>query len=776
MKTENELKDEIIALLKAEKIDFQTFLELSSDFTKYDSDNLRFTADSGALAHLGRDSIKDHTTAVLELVKNGYDADATNVEIEINITGDNKSFIRISDSGVGMTKDEVLKKWLRIGFSSKRIETTSKKGRRKTGEKGIGRLSADRLGSSISLITKTKDEIFGLEINWDDFDKQGIDLHLIPFKKIDSPEINLPKYKDKISLTGTELIITDLRNEWKDSDLKRLYEELLILISPFRVIKDFKITVKTNLTTEYKGEIKSKEHLKPEVEISVFYDGVSNEIKYTLKDKYKISDASEKIITWEQLTQKQEGNKNLLNDIKDNSISTNNPSCGPVIFDLMFYPRDKAMVSGSGFTLNQLKEYLSYNGGVKIYRDNISVKPYGFSGKDGEDWLNLGERQGQNPAGIGRSDWMVKNNQMLGAIYISRDENKELEDSAAREGLVHNEAYYDLRALVLSGLRLLELHRHNIHKDINIAPDKPKRPSYKKILDNYKLQLDNLKKELVGMKEEAKKNNHSYVLNASTNIDAVLVQTEMTERTIEEVLDKNRTLGGLATIGISSAVFGHETQTSITQFKMANEEAIESLLESPPDVKEALHELNLSKNHANQVAQWGAFALTRIKRDKRTRKQIEVSALLEKIILEITPTFRTSGIEISSSFEEVHAKTFAMDIETVLINLLTNAYSACLNTSENRKVSLGLNALTIENKEGFEVTVSDSGSGVHDEFKEIIWEALYSTKTDDEGNISGTGLGLTIVQSIVDDLEGVRKVENDEILGGAKFSIWLPLK
>ncbi|WP_298514127.1 sensor histidine kinase [uncultured Kordia sp.] len=776
MKTENELKNEIKSLLEEEKINFQTFLELSSDLAKYDGDNLRFTTDSGALAHLGRDSIKDHTTAVLELVKNGYDADATNVEIEICIKENDKSYIRISDSGTGMTKEEVLKKWLRIGFSSKRIETTSKKGRRKTGEKGIGRLSADRLGSSINLITKKEGEIFGLKINWNDFDKQGVDLHLIPFEKINSPKINLPKYKGKVSSTGTELIITGLRNEWKDSDLKRLYEELLILISPFRVVKDFKITVKTNLITEYKGEIKSKAHLEPEVEINVFYDGVSDEIIYTLKDKYKISDTSEKIITWKQLTQKQEGKKILLNDIKNNSISQSNPTCGPVMFDLMFYPRDKAMVKDSGFTLNQLKEYLSYNGGVKIYRDNISVKPYGFSGKDGEDWLNLGERQGQNPAGIGRSDWMVKNNQMLGAIYISRDENIDLEDSAAREGLVHNEAYYDLRALVLSGLRLLELHRHKIHKDININEDKPKRPSYKKILDNYKIQLDNLKKELIGLKQKAKENNHSYVLDASTNIDAVLVQTKETEKTIEEVLDKNRTLGGLATIGISSAVFGHETQTSITQFKMANEEAIESLNEIPPDIKEALTELNSSKKHANQVAEWGAFALTRIKRDKRTRKKIEVSSLLRKIILEVTPTFKASGIEISTDFKEVQAKTFPMDIETVLINLLTNAYSACLNILKDRKVFLGLNSKSVENKEGFEIIVSDSGLGVHDEFKEIIWEALYSTKTDDKGNVSGTGLGLTIVQSIVDDLEGVRKVENDLILGGAKFSIWLPLK
>ena len=84
--------------------------------------------------------------------------------------------------------------------------------------------------------------------------------------------------------------------------------------------------------------------------------------------------------------------------------------------------------------------------------------------------------------------------------------------------------------------------------------------------------------------------------------------------------------------------------------------------------------------------------------------------------------------------------------------------------------------MTIEGRDGFEVIVSDSGIGIHDEFKEIIWEALYSTKTDDKGYVSGTGLGLTIVQSIIDDLDGLRKVENDIILGGAKFSIWLPLK
>lgn len=780
MKTENNIKKELQALLQAKNMDFQQFLELTSDFIKHDQDHLRFSTDAGTIAHLGRDSIKDHTTAVLELVKNAYDADAEKVEIDI-VLNDKDSYIRIADSGTGMSQTEVIEKWLRIGFSTKRTDKVSKKLRRKTGEKGIGRLSADRLGASIDLISKKNDfDLFGLHIDWNDFNKQGVDLLLIPFKKIKEPSITLPIVKKKESKHGTEIIIKELRNKWSDSDFKRLYEELSILTSPFKVIKDFQIIVNSNIETEYKGEIKPKEHLKPEIEISVYYDGVSNEIKYTLKDKYKISEEKEKTIKWDQLIQKpkekEKDSKSLLNDIKKYDVSDENPSCGPVIFDLMFYPRESAFAKDTGFTLGKLTEYLDYNGGVKVYRDNISVKPYGFSGKDGEDWLNLSERQGQNPAGIAREGWMVKNNQMLGAVYISRDENGGLEDSAAREGLVHNEAYYDLRALVLCGIRLLELHRHNVFKQLNEGKDGKPRLSNKKILDEYKEELNRLKQELSEMKRLAEEYNHSYVLNVSDRVANVIKQTEETENRIEEILGKNRTLGGLATIGIASAVFGHETQMSISQFKMANDEAIAALKETPPDIKEALLELHDANKYSSHVSQWGSFALTRIKRDKRKRKNVNVNNLLKRTITEIADTFSARGIKIVSKLDDVSAKTFPMDIETIFINLLTNSYSACIHNSTNREISIELHDSMKDDKEGFQIIVSDSGNGIDEDRREIIWEALYTTKTDTKGNEEGTGLGLTIVQSIIDDLGGSRFVENDKDLKGARFTIWLPKK
>jgi len=81
-----------------------------------------------------------------------------------------------------------------------------------------------------------------------------------------------------------------------------------------------------------------------------------------------------------------------------------------------------------------------------------------------------------------------------------------------------------------------------------------------------------------------------------------------------------------------------------------------------------------------------------------------------------------------------------------------------------------------EKMEGFEIMVSDSGPGIAEKFRDRIWDALFTTKTDEKGRTMGTGLGLTIVQSILDDLGGARDVDTDPELNGARFRIWLPIR
>ena len=117
-----------------------------------------------------------------------------------------------------------------------------------------------------------------------------------------------------------------------------------------------------------------------------------------------------------------------------------------------------------------------------------------------------------------------------------------------------------------------------------------------------------------------------------------------------------------------------------------------------------------------------------------------------------------------------------MDIETILVNLLTNAYSAAILNGGERKVNIKVDREDLEGKQGYYFSVSDTGPGIAKEFEQMIFEPLFSTKTAiiNESKSAGTGLGLTIVKSIVDELEGKISFTKDTELKGANFKIWLP--
>ena len=227
---EKEIISKLKSLLKDEGSDYRAIQKLSSDLSKLDPNFQRFFIDAKTLIHLGRESIKDHTTALIELVKNSYDADANNVEVEILCTNDS-DIIRIADNGFGMTKDQLLNSWLRIGFSAKRASKMSDLGRRKTGEKGIGRISADRLGAMLELISKTtNDGLVGLKVNWDDFDIEGKDVSDIDVELTNPTTINLPTKNGIQSVTGTEIKITNLRQPWTAKNIENLYKSIFMYL------------------------------------------------------------------------------------------------------------------------------------------------------------------------------------------------------------------------------------------------------------------------------------------------------------------------------------------------------------------------------------------------------------------------------------------------------------------------------------------------------------------------------------------------------------------
>ena len=236
----------------------------------------QFVISAHVVRQLGEQLISDEVTALIELVKNSYDADARRVTIVVDTHSiytakklavattsgtPSPGYISIRDTGTGMDDDDIEKGWLRISFSSKRGSVkagvvTPRYKRSLLGSKGVGRLSAQRLGSSLDLFslkeyyvkaTPTEPEHWiratqgvHLGVDWDSF-REDIALQTVPV----FDEVWLPESKK----SGTELIITNLYNTkvWEDENSRReLVSTLAQLISPFAPAKSFGITININ--------------------------------------------------------------------------------------------------------------------------------------------------------------------------------------------------------------------------------------------------------------------------------------------------------------------------------------------------------------------------------------------------------------------------------------------------------------------------------------------------------------------------------------------------
>ncbi|MFA5934557.1 MAG: ATP-binding protein [Candidatus Paceibacterota bacterium] len=728
---------------------------------KENKKNKSFTIDARTVINLGRDSIKNPTTALLELVKNSYDADATVVEVEIN-----KDNIRVADNGIGMTGPQLEENWLRIGFSDKKLIKLTKKSRRKTGEKGIGRLSADRLGEKLSLITKTSEITpLKLSVNWEQFNVDGKDLSDIQVSILNTQNIKIPKSDRN---TGTEILISNLRQTWLKVDIEQVYSELTALISPFSAVKDFEIRFHNHLVEELNGVVKSSYYEASEISLQAIFDEKTQKIKYKIIEKINSKNLYYKNeISWDKLSQRVNTDIGFNNTLK----------CGPVSIDILFFGRTKnnPLLLEKGLSFSGLRNFLDKNLGIKIYRDQISVKPYGYNNEPAGDWLGLAQRKERDPAGLLRPSYKVSSHQIVGAVAIGRDTNPQLIDGASREGLIESDAFYDLRALTLACVTLIEKHRHEkalIEKKQN---EKNNKAGLIEEVDNYRQNLETFQKDLESLSNKLGSGIGKENKESIGQIADVIKRTEETKKRFEELLDNNRVLSGLATVGIAAAVFGHETQTAVSLFRSGVSAAQSSLsLKTGPNVKRALDQLSTSLGYAKQVSSWGAFAMARVRKDKRTRQKVNVKSAVEVVINEVEEAFKVIKIEIIKDLKEVDAKVFVMDLESIVLNLLTNAYTACSQISNNRKVRIELYEKNIGLKKGFEIVVADSGVGVDKTITDIIWEPLFTTKKDKNGKEEGTGLGLTIVKSTVDELGGDREVTKDQKLKGAKFRIWLP--
>ncbi len=737
-----------------------------------------FTVDAKAILTLGRESIKDHTTALVELVKNSYDADAKKVEVQIYVNVP-QPYIRIADNGCGMTERQVENNWLRIGYSEKKTHRLTKLKRRKTGVKGIGRLSADRLGSILELRTKAARKVYGLTIDWEDFNREGKELSQILLEEIPQPTINIPRTlkgqasktginKGQASKTGTELIIRSPRQMWTKTDIENLSRELSMLISPFKRLKDFQIILNTDVVEGYNGKVESDFQEQAYITLDAKFDGLIN-VKYTVTIR---SDDNSRRQERKQIPLSQFMQKNVIRSSKRRNTKSESSngvrlSCGPVNLMLLFFPQKSEL-----FDLKQIRKFLNNNHGVRIYRDNIRVKPYGDPQEVEGDWLKLGATFAANPAGARRSSSSIRPKQLVGTVFIGRDTNRKLVDSSSREGLVHGDAFIDLRDFVKRCVREVALYHHEIFVKENPetksnAAEKVKDLSIR--LGEIRMRLRSIAPMLARTAEET---TEETVENIGTTLEAI----KETLNSLSELENQAAIYRGLASIGIATAVFGHEIQAPISGISGFVNTAKDLLGTNPPQIDEAIEELENALEDADKISGWGSFALLRVRRDKRRPIKVDLGKLTQDIIADLRPTLESLDIDLKINAETLEGKILPMNFESVLINLITNASTACQQVrrqNTGRVIDVAVKKKVEQGIKGVEIVVADSGGGVASDKIDKIWDPLFTTKTGD--NI-GTGLGLTIVRDVVEEMHGIRKIDRDPNLKGARFTIWLPLQ
>ena len=195
------------------------------------AEQLFFKVNAGIKNIVGKELIHSDNVAIIELVKNSKDADASFCKIFFNKEIKHEGVILILDDGCGMTKDDIVNKWLNVAYSAKK--NLKKKNGYFAGNKGVGRFSCDRLGKKLTLYTKSAiGSCCRLSIDWGDFENRDIQstMSSIP---ILFDELSMEEFQKEIDQyvkiqnfsKGTLLIITELRSEWTDIFyfLKKMY-------------------------------------------------------------------------------------------------------------------------------------------------------------------------------------------------------------------------------------------------------------------------------------------------------------------------------------------------------------------------------------------------------------------------------------------------------------------------------------------------------------------------------------------------------------------------
>jgi signal transduction histidine kinase len=658
----------------------------------------------------GKELVARTEAALAELVKNAYDSDATLVTLRFEDVRTKGGSLIITDNGDGMSLDDLRSKWMVIGTKNKINEPKSRKRRRKVGEKGIGRLGAHKLSNRTILKTKRRGDLEWtvLDIDWSKYNTEDQS-----FEEITHPCNTEP---GKLAEHGTRLELLDLRESFSKDHFQRLQAELTLLVPPLPGIRDFKIEILSDEFPEFRGE------LKPEILKAATYTVDAEFDGKRLTGILKVRNPPKTIPI-------------------DQEIDA--PHCGPLNISLYVFVLAKESFEGTPIQQGKVQRVLDVFKGIRIYRDKFKVGTYG---DQGNDWLGIDAEH------IRRHEVVIHSKQVMGAVQISRDGNPNLTDTTNREGLVANTGFFDLVQVVRSAVNEINLQRwreREIRERQRAKTGGPVEEALTKIsgtLDKDLFIPPTIKLEVGDL------------------LNKVRLEQRHELTKMEDELQMYR---NLASLGISTAAFAHETEAigfDLTLFLQELGNAISEL--KAEDYKRLTPAFNKVSGVAGRSSQLVEMFLEYVRKKKQNLDTISLPDLVEDLFKRYAPFLGEVKTEVTTDAEARRPKfrCVPMDMEAVFLNLLTNAVWATRNRERRRvQVEFSFEA------ENFQILFSDNGVGIVPERAEKVFLPFFTSKGP-----TGIGLGLTIVRDTVRKYGGDVTVVTPSKIGGATFQITLP--
>lgn len=698
-------------------------------------ERLNFSTNAKLGKLVGRELITNNIIAVFELIKNSYDAFASEVYIEFvnfNTSGkDNEighrnsknavvsnasSKIIIHDNGQGMSFNEIRSNWMEIGTTNKEgvIERQIRRGNKVihrviNGEKGIGRFGCDKLGSKLKMISTGDNgkETSTLSIDWELFDDYS--------KKVQDIDVECIVNRNQVAIqTGVLLEISDLRDKWTNTDILNLKKQLKKMISPFaQEQNDFNIFLKFD---NYEEKIVNDSFEYATTGINVFLSA-EGQMDYSIFD--------------ESYSQSK-------------SLQIPKPSYGPIEIKILYLDAvaKRAFARRNGAST---REY----GNIKLFRDNFRILPYG---EMENDWLGIDNKHAQ---AVFRS---LGTRDIMGYVQITKEHNPLLKDATNRQGL--NEDTLEFKEFKEFIWKILELLQEYIFNRIKRDAEKQG-----KVIEST---VDDIKKELTSFKTDLPKIYEDIYLPKEQK-DLVIEKTMQSfsaiEKNIEQVEKANKQLS--KRLIVMEKIVGTETMLYDLIHAIKNKldalNAMVDLLNLEAKEKNVPFNELEAKKVVKEISKMVVAALKRTAPSRRKKENVILADVLNSFVEEKQLVYPNISISLVN---KIYYRVFCNvdGLRALLDNLMNNSLKAVKGKSE-KKIRLSM-----EVSDGMlKVLFEDNGKGIAESDIPFVFNVTFS-------RTGGTGIGLASSLQYMKEQGGDISCIKNGTLGGASFVLSFPLQ